>query len=182
MTTASQREPTTYVFGRRDRGSLLLGFRANQLVILGVGVLAVLVGLVGGGGHGGLLGVLVCVCAGFAALFPVQGRPLVDWSRPIANYLYMRVTGQGRYLGGPRALHRCRGVPRLDLPGLGQHIRLLEAATPRGPVAVLRLRDRWTVVLQVRGSNYVLADRGTQERRVLAWGALLSQCGQEASH
>jgi hypothetical protein len=47
---------------------------------------------------------------------------------------------------------------------------------------VLRLRDRWTVVLQVCGSNYVLADRATQERRVAAWGALLSQCGQEGSH
>ena len=37
------------------------------------------------------------------------------------------------------------------------------------------------MVLQVSGSNYVLADRATQERRVAAWGALLAQCGQEGS-
>jgi hypothetical protein len=181
MTTAD-REPTTYVFGRRDRGSLLLGFRPNQLLVLGVGVLAVLLGLVSGGGRGGLLGVSLLVLAAAAALFPVQGRPLVDWVRPVTNYVYMRWTGQGRYLGGPRALHRSRGVPRLDLPGLGQHLRVLEAFTASGPVAVLRMRDRWTVVIQVRGSNYVLADRATQERRVASWGALLSQCGQEGSH
>jgi hypothetical protein len=48
-------------------------------------------------------------------------------------------------------------------------------------VAVLKLRDRWTVVLQVRCGNYVLADRASQERRVSAWGALLAQCGQEGS-
>jgi len=36
-------------------------------------------------------------------------------------------------------------------------------------------------VLKVRGANYVLADRATQERRIADWGALLSQCGQEGS-
>jgi hypothetical protein len=45
----------------------------------------------------------------------------------------------------------------------------------------VRLRDRWTVILAVRGANYVLADRASQERRVSAWGALLSQSGQEGS-
>ena len=128
--------PTTYVFGRRDRGSLLLGFRPTQLLVLGLGFLAVLAGLLTGGGRGGLAGVMICAGAGVAALFPVQGRPLVDWVRPVVNYVYLRVTGRGRYLGGPRALHRCRGVPRLDLPGLGQHLRVLEALGPSGPVAV----------------------------------------------
>ena len=37
------------------------------------------------------------------------------------------------------------------------------------------------MVIQVRGSNYVLADRAHQERRIAAWGALLSQSGQEGS-
>ncbi len=79
------------------------------------------------------------------------------------------------------ALHRARFVPRLDLPGIAQALRVYQATTPRGPVAVLRLKDRWTVVLQIRCGNYVLADRATQERRVSAWGALLAQCGQEGS-
>jgi len=33
----------------------------------------------------------------------------------------------------------------------------------------------------VLSSNYVLADRASQERRVASWGALLAQCGQEGS-
>lgn len=174
--------PPTYLFGRRDRGGLLLGFRAVQLLMLGLGVAGVLLGLLAAGEGGGLAGLLGFLVAAFAALFPIQGRPLIDWVRPIANYGYLRVTGQARYLGGPRAVRRCRHMPRLDLPGLGQQLRVLQAHTANGPVAVLRVRDRWTVVLQVRGSNYVLADRASQERRVSAWGALLSQAGQEGSH
>lgn len=153
MTTGMHLEPATYVFGRRDRGSLLLGFRAAQLFVLGVGVAAVLGGFIAAGGRGGLVGMLLLAGAAVIAVLPVQGRPLVDWARPVTNFAFQRITGRGRYLGGPRALHRCRDVPRLDLPSLGQQLRVLEAMTPSGPVAVLRLRDRWTVVLAVRGSN-----------------------------
>ncbi|MFP5371675.1 MAG: SCO6880 family protein, partial [Actinomycetes bacterium] len=180
--TSTENAAPTYVFGRRDRGGLLLGLRPNQIMVLSVGAVAILVGLLSGGGQAAVLAVAISVAAGALALFPIQGRVLVDWVRPVGNYLYLRATGQGRYLGSPRALHRCRYLPRLDLPGLGQQLRVLEARTADGPVAVLRLRDRWTVVLQVRGTNYVLADRASQERRVSAWGALLAQCGQEGSH
>ena len=174
-------EPTTYVFGMRDRGGLLLGFRAPQLVLLGLGALAILLGFLNAGGRGGLTGAGLALVTATVALLPVQGRCLVDWTGPILTYAHQRITGRGRYLGGPTALHRAHHLPRLDLPGLAQGLQVYEAATPRGDVAVLKLRDRWTVVLQVRSPNYVLADRASQERRVNAWGALLAQCGQEGS-
>ena len=179
--TAQSSDPMTYVFGRRDRGGLLLGLRAPQLVLFAIGGVALLVGFLGAGGQGGAIGLGVCAGAAFLATFPVQGRCLVDWVRPLTNYAYQRVTGQGRYLGGPRALRRSRFVPRLDLPGLARDLRVYEAATPSGTTAILKLRDRWTVVLRVLGPNYVLADRASQERRVSSWGALLAQCGQEGS-
>ena len=179
--TSQSADPTTYIFGRRDRGGLLLGLRASQLALFGLGAVAVLVGFLDAGGRGGLIGLGICTTAAFVAMFPIQGRCLVDWVSPIANYAYQRVTGQGRYLGGPRALHRARYVPRLDLPGLARDLRVYEAATPNGTTAILKLRDRWTVVLRVLGPNYVLADRASQERRVTSWGALLAQCGQEGS-
>lgn len=180
MTTQST-DPTTFLFGRRDRGGLLLGLRAPQLILFGLGAVAVLVGFFEGGGHGGLIGLGACTGSAFVAMFPVQGRCLVDWIRPITNYAYQRVTGQRRYLGGPRALRRSNYMPRLDLPGLARDLRVHEAVTPSGTTAILKLRDRWTVVLRVLGPNYVLADRASQERRVTAWGALLAQCGQEGS-
>src|SRR5262249_18043442 len=113
--------------------------------------------------------------------YPVQGRALVDWVRPVANYWLARLLRRALYLGGPHALHRCGRVARLDLPGLGQHLRLYEANTLDGVVAMIRMGERWTMALRVRGSNYVLADRATQERRIAAWGALLAQAGQEGS-
>lgn len=181
MTSRIVEESPTYVFGRRDRGSVLLGFRPAQLVTLAVGVTAILVGLLAGGGRGGVIGGCFFAAAVFAAAFPIQGRPLVDWVRPVTNYAYLRLTGHNRYLGGPWALHRNKHLRRLDLPGLGQQLRIREVETHHGPVAVLQIRDRWTVVVQVQSPTYVLADRASQERRVAAWGALLAQCGQEGS-
>jgi hypothetical protein len=179
--TTIQDAPVTHTFGRRDRGGLLIGFRAPQLILLGLGFTAMLTGLLVGGASGGGAGFAVLTLLAFVALFPVQGRALVDWVRPLANYLFARLNGQSRYLGGPFALRRCGDRARLDIPGLGQHLRLYEARTLDGPVAAMRIGDRWTLVLRVRGANYVLADRASQERRISAWGALLSQGGQEGS-
>jgi hypothetical protein len=174
------KEPPTYTFGRRDRGGLLIGFRATQLLVLAFGFAAILTGLLTSGSQGALVGFAVLAACAALALFPVQGRPLVDWARPLANHAYARLLGNRTYLGGPYGLRRCR-TPRIELPGLGQHLRLYQAHTISGSVAALRMGNQWTIVLRVRGSNYVLADRATQERRISDWGALLSQCGQEGS-
>jgi hypothetical protein len=142
---------------------------------------AVLLGLITKGERGGVIGFLILGATTLDALYPIQGRALVDWARPLCNYGGARLLKRGRYLGGPHALHRCGQVARIDLPGLGQHLRLYEARSLDGFVAIIRMGDRWTMALQVRGSNYVLADRATQERRIAAWGALLAQAGQEGS-
>jgi hypothetical protein len=181
QSTGLLKESPTYTFGRRDRGGLLLGFKATQITTLGAGFAAVLAGVLIAGNTGALVGFTILMAAGFLALYPIQGRALVDWARPVANHLHARLIGRGsRYLGGVNALHRCKDL-RLDLPGLGQHLRVYQARTFDGPVAALRVGDRWTVILTVRGRNYVLADSATQERRIADWGALLSQCGQEGS-
>jgi hypothetical protein len=183
--TARERAPreaaATYTFGRRDRGGLLLGFRLNQLLTMAAGLGTLLVGLVADGRRGGVLGLIVLIASALVALCPIQGRALVDWVRPLSNYWYGRLRGTARYLGGPNALHRCGDVARLDLPGLGQQLRLYEAHTVEGPIAATRIGQRWTMALKVRGKNYVLADRATQERRIAAWGALLAMGGQEGS-
>src|SRR3954452_22063404 len=110
----AQIEPTTYVFGMRDRGGLLLGFRASQLALLGVGAALTLMGFLSAGGRGGMIGAAVAGAAACVALFPVQGRCLVDWTGPLLGYGYQRITGQGRYLGGPTALRRAHHLPQLD--------------------------------------------------------------------
>ena len=180
-TDTSSTPSPTYTFGRRDRGGILLGFKLTQLIVLGLGFAAVLLGLLAKGVPGGVIGFLTLGVAAVLALYPVQGRALVDWARPLANFGYARIRKDAAYLGGPAALHRTRDLNRIDLPGIGQQLRVYEAETANGRVAALRVGDRWTVVLKVRGTNYVLADRASQERRISAWGALLSQSGQEGS-
>lgn len=178
---AALKDPPTYSFGRRDRGGLLIGLRAGQLLFLGLGFAAVLVGLLTAGTHGGMLGMAMLTAGAVVALLPVQGRPVVDWIGPLVNHANARFYGQRCYLGGPHALRR-RKHAGIDLPGLGEQLKVYEAHTlGEGPIAALRVGDRWTVVLHVRGANYVLADRATQERRIADWGAVLAQCGQEGS-
>jgi hypothetical protein len=175
-------EEHTYAFGPRDRGALLLGMRLNQILVVAGGVAATLIGFVSPAEHGGAIGFAGLVAASFVAWFPVQGRPIVDWVRPVANYLYARVTDQATYLGGPWALHApAKPQRRLELPGTGSQIRVKEFDTPHGSVAVVRDGPRWTAVLEVVAPAYPLADRGTQQERVSAWGALLAQLGQEGT-
>ena len=181
MTTRVKEEAPTYAFGRRDRGSVLLGFHATQILALTAGVAAILIGLLSAGGRGGMIGGAFFAATVFAAAFPIQGRPLVDWARPVTNFAYTRLKGHHRYLGGPWALQRNNHIQRLELPGLAGALKIREVQTPQGPAAVLQMRDRWTVLVQVQAPTYVLADRSSQERRVASWGSLLAQCGQEGS-
>ena len=181
MTTATDTEPT-YLFGPRDRRALLLGMRFSQLVLVGLGVAATLLGFLAGGGRGGTTGAVVLVAAAFVAFFPVQGRPVIEWVRPLLNFAHGRVTGQGTYLGGPHALHYpAMGERDLRLPGIGSRVRVRAFDTPQGEVAVLKEGWRWTAVLQVVAPAYPLADRSTQQERVSGWGSLLAQLGQEGS-
>src|SRR4051812_33761653 len=160
----------------------MLGLRVPQLLVVALGAGVLLVGLLRGGRYGPPLGVLACGCAACVAFLPVQGRPLVEWVRPVANFAYGRLTGQGDYLGGPWAVHTpTQGPGDLRLPGIGSRGRVRSFDAAHGEVAVIRQGTRWTAVLQVSAPAYPLADRATQQERVSAWGSLLAQLGQEGS-
>ncbi|WP_420819093.1 SCO6880 family protein [Nocardioides iriomotensis] len=174
-------EPT-YLFGPRDRRTLLLGLRLSQILLLAMGAATMLTGLLRGGSVWTALGVSALVISAMLAFLPVQERPLVDWLRPVLNHAYGRITGQATYLGGPWALHApTGGLRQLRLPGIAARCLVRCFDVGRGEVAIIRQGSRWTAVLQVTAPAFPLADRGTQEGRVQAWGSLLAQLGQEGS-
>lgn len=180
MTTA-EIDPA-YVFGPRDRRTLLLGMRLPQVLLVAAGAAALLGGLLSSATLGLTAGLAVAALCLALAFVPLQGRPLVDWARPILNYTYGRVTGQADYLGGPWALHSPRESAReLCLPGIAARARVRCIDAGRGEVAVIRQGGRWTAVVQVTAPAYPLADSATQQERVHAWGSLLAQLGQEGS-
>lgn len=179
--TATETEPT-YLFGPRDRRAMLLGMRLPQVLLVSSGAGALLSGLLARTEVGAALGLAGLVVGCCLAFLPVQGRPLVDWVRPLLNFLHGRVSGQGNYLGGPWAMHSPTVGPReLALPGIANRVRVRAFDAARGEVAVIRQGGRWTAVLQVTAPAYPLADRATQQERVSAWGSLLAQLGQEGS-
>lgn len=181
MSSAADTEPT-YLFGPRDRRTLMLGMRLPQLLLCAAAAGILLVGLLSDSAAGVPLGLLAGAACLTVAFLPVQGRPLVDWCRPVINHLYGKVTGQATYLGGPWAMHSPRGeFDRLVLPGMASNVRVRSFDAAHGEVAVMRQAGRWTAVLQVTAPAYPLADRSTQHERVAAWGSLLAQLGQEGS-
>lgn len=182
MSTAAREEPT-YAFGPRDRGALLLGMRLPQLLLIAIGVASALLGFLAADANGGLVGLSILAGTAVLAWFPIQGRPIVDWARPVLNHLYARITDQATYLGGPWALHAPAELrSKLTLPGVGHRLKVRAFDTSRhGDVAVIRDGRRWTAVLEVVAPAYPLADRATQQERVSAWGTLLAQLGQEGS-
>ena len=180
--TAVNDSETTYVFGPRERHALLLGMRLSQLLLVAEGAVLLLLGLLSESGAGVLLSASAALGCLLVAFLPVQGRPLVEWVRPLLNYLYGRVTGQGLFLGGPWAMHSPTDGPHtLRLPGAAGSVRVRAVNARSGEVAVVRQGSRCTAVLQVTAPAYPLADRSTQQQRVSAWGSLLAQLGQEGS-
>ena len=74
-------------------------------LLVAEGAVLLLLGLLSESGAGVLLSAAAALGCLLVAFLPVQGRPLVEWVRPLLNYLYGRVTGQGLFLGGPWAMH-----------------------------------------------------------------------------
>ena len=127
----------------------------------------------------GLLGCLATVAIAFA---PMQGRPVIDWVRPLANYLHGRLSGQGPTqvaLGRCTSHAGCSGAsPSLGL-GAGFVFGRSMPHTERSPSSGRAAGGRR--LIQVTAPAYPLADRATQQERVSAWGSLLAQLGQEGS-
>ena len=147
MTAVNDSEPT-YVFGPRERHALLLGMRLSQLLLVAEGAVLLLLGLLSESGAGVLLSAAAALGCLLVAFLPVQGRPLVEWVRPLLNYLYGRVTGQGLFLGGPWAMHGPTDGPHtLRLPGAAGSVRVRAVNARSGEVAVVRQGSRCTAVL-----------------------------------
>ncbi|QWC86575.1 PrgI family protein [Nocardioidaceae bacterium] len=176
---AAANEPT-YIFGPRDRRALLLGMRLPQLLLVALGGGVLLLGLLGTLVPFPLAAAIALLTLAVAFL-PVQSRPMVDWVRPIGNYLFGRFTGEASYLGGPWALHSPDGGKRLALPGAAGPMQVRAFTIQHREIAVIRQGNRWVGVVQVAAPAYPLADRATQHERVSAWGSLLAQLGQEGS-
>lgn len=179
-----------YEFGAagEDR-TVVMGLRGSQVAILGGG-LAVGVGLVrasGGTALGFVLALTMMGVAVAASLVPVSGRTIDEWLPVAARW-------------SARALQRQRvEVPTVPLLGHDPDGRTTQEPPPTlvgtqilavpidgeggREVGVVndRRADTYTAILAVRGRSFQLADTPDRQRRLAAWGSLLSGLARASS-
>ena len=177
-----------YRFGPRERGGVLAGWRAGQILTVALGLLFGVVALrwePNALGVAAAIGILVLY--GALATVPVAGRTGDEWV-PVAVCWgarrslgrWARVRGRVRVRGQVRAGVRGDGIGRQPAPVLSA-MRLLRAGwRDMGVVHDLRARTL-TAALAVRGNSFALLGADEQDRRVGAWASVLSSLAREGS-
>lgn len=182
MTTVTETadKPGLYRFGPRETRGVLLGLRAGQLALLLAGATAVVTGLAAGPA-GAVVGVAVLALTASAALVPLAGRTAEQWLPAVIGYVTTRLSGRA---STRLELASAADPGALNLPGPLAVLDMTEVHV-EGARAIGVIRDpaagTLTAVAAVRGSTFALADSDDKDRRVTAWGALLSGLARDGS-
>jgi hypothetical protein len=154
-----------YRFGPRERGRTLAGWRAGQILTVGLGLL-VGVGALRAEPSAlgvGLALVILALCGGLAT-WPIGGRTAEEWFPVVVCWGARRVS-----LRGARGTDCLAGLELL-------------AAGHRGLGVVHDRRERTlTAAVTVRGQSFALLGAAEQDRRVGSWSAVLAAAAREGS-
>jgi hypothetical protein len=158
-------------FSRLARRGLLLGLSLPQVIVLGVGAVAIIGALYTAGGKG-LLFVfpVIGVCA-LLVWVPVGGHKLIEWI-PLAGHWALRAAmGQTVYRW---RVTKPRPAGTLALPGDAAALRQYEDLDTGTVMVHDPHRATLTALVEVTHPSFILLDPGEQSRRVTAWGRALS--------
>ncbi|MHB1808116.1 MAG: SCO6880 family protein [Solirubrobacteraceae bacterium] len=158
-------------FSRLSRRGLLLGLSVVQVAVLAFAIVVTVGLLYSAGGGGLLLAVPVCgVCAGLVWV-PVGGRKAIEWL-PLAGHWGLRsAAGQTMYR---RRVGEPRPAGTLALPGDAAALRAYLDGESRAVMVHDPHRATLTAVVKVSHPSFMLLDPADQQRRVAAWGRVLS--------
>jgi hypothetical protein len=154
-----------YRFGPRERGGVLAGWRAGQIMTVAVGlVFGVLVLRWEPDAIGVAAAVGILVLYGALATVPVSGRTGDEWL-PVVVCWGARRTG-------------ARGAGRI---GALRGMRLLRADWQDMGVVHDRAGRTLTAAVSLRGGSFALLGADEQDRRVGAWASVLASLAREGS-
>jgi hypothetical protein len=175
-------------FGPRERGGIVFGLRAGQLLIL-AGALLLMTTTVRSTASlpGALAGLVILVGGALLAFLPVRRRQLDQWLPILAQYLGRRWYGQTRWLSRAHLqghlLQLREGIrdalpPRDAPPGLrGVEILTVQAEGLGSEVGVLRDGRCYIGVVPAQGQGFALMDPNDQTRLGNAWASLIGSYG-----
>src|SRR5690625_883625 len=157
-------------FSRLTRRGIILGLSLPQVIALSAAV-AVFVASLYAGGPAALYTAPIWGTALGLAWVPVGGRKLVEWVPITLHWLLRQALRQTRYR---KRVVKPRPAGTLALPGGRAPLRQY----PDPETDAVKVHDphgqTLTALLEVTHPSFILLDPGEQERRVHAWGRVLS--------
>jgi hypothetical protein len=175
----------TYRFGPLERRGLLGPVRAGQAALLALGAALAVAALdLSPSATGAVLAALLFAGASLAAVLPIAGRTLEQWTPAVCAFTLRRLGGDARFrssvpLQGSRvSLRRRSGLGVLEpvAPASLRGLRIVEAPYRDRSIGVVSEQSgrRLTAVLACRVVAFSLLDADAQERRLARWGLVLS--------
>ncbi len=165
--TGGDRDGDRVRFGTVRPGTALGGLQWRQLgLLVAAGAWALAVTRLVPGGIGAVVGLSGAALCTVAALARPGGRLPVDWGVTGGRFGARRIVGRTRY-------RRPNGHPD-RLPAFLDGVRILEIATDRGPIGVVRDGDRLVIALALDAEPMTLAGDAEMAARRAAWGDVLA--------
>jgi hypothetical protein len=154
-------------FGTARPGTALGGLQWRQLAMLVAAALwALAVTRLVPGATGAVVGLSGAALCTVAALARPGGRLPVDWTAIAGRFASRRLTGRTR--------HRRLNMRGSALPAHLGGVRVLEVATDRGPIGVVRDGARLIAALTLEAEPMMLAGDAESAGRRAAWGGILA--------
>lgn len=168
--TTTEFELSPVKFSRLTRRGIILGLSLPQVIALSVAV-AVFVASLYAGGPAALYTAPIWGTALGLAWVPVGGRKLVEWVPITLHWLLRQALRQTRYR---KRIVKPRPAGTLALPGDAAPLRQYQDPETDAVMVHDPHGQTLTALLEVTHPSFILLDPGEQERRVHAWGRVLS--------
>ncbi|MGH9213036.1 MAG: SCO6880 family protein [Acidimicrobiales bacterium] len=163
----------TYRLVGRDGTGVFLGLGVTEIVLVGSGFAAAVLGRLAGAPAVAAAVPLLVGCG--LAKMRIGGRAAYQWLPLLAGWAAAAATGRRRWRASLRLASR-GDEPGPDLPAALRGLEIVDLAGASQPFAAIQDRRsaRLTVVLPVRVERFVGAEPSTQEALLSAWGDVLS--------
>lgn len=168
--TRSDFELSPVKFSRLTSRGIILGLSLPQVIALAVAAVVFIASLYAGG-PAALYSSPLWASALALAIVGVGGRKLIEWVPITTHWLWRKAARQTAYR---RRIAKPRPAGTLALPGDAAPLRQYEDTESEAVMVHDPHAQTLTCLLEVAHPAFILMDPGEQERRVHAWGRVLS--------
>ena len=172
MATTSSREfeLSPVKFSRLTKRGIILGLSLPQVLAVSIAALVFVASLYSGGAAA-LYTSPIWATALILAAVPIGGRKMIEWVPITLHWMWRKQARQTSYR---RRVAKPRPAGTLALPGDAAPLRQFHDEETGAVMIHDPHAQTLTALLEVTHPSFVLLDPGEQERRVHAWGRVLS--------